>query len=137
MIEMVEYKAEHLAALRIGDGDFGARPNHLSGPAMTFMLGDQPIAIFGWYAVTAGTVQLWAVLGKDIHKRKKSFHKTVKNLIRASFDKCQIHRMQMSVKVGFKEGWDWAKALGFTSEGVMRRYGSEGHDYWLFARIKD
>ncbi len=132
MIEIVEYRPEHMARVKpeAVDGD-------LSGPAVTFMDGESPIAVFGWNFVTRGTVQVWAILGEGIHRRKKSFHKAVKELIAASFGKCVVNRMQMSVKVGFERGRAWALSLGFTQESVMRRYGSDGSDYWLFVRFKD
>lgn len=136
MIKIVDYEPWHLERIQLKACHDGERPEQIRSNAVTFLLGDEPIAIFGWFFISASTVHVWALLSDSVAKRKKSFHKAVRELIAYSFEKHGLQRMQMSVRTTNRQGWDWARALGFQCEGVMRRYGPSGADCWLFARVK-
>jgi len=135
MIEVISYKPEHLAEILLRSCHKGERPNAISGPALTFTLNGQPIAIFGWYFICEGVAQVWGLLSDAIKIRKKEFHKIVMKIIESAFDHYLLRRMQMSVRSGFHEGLRWAGSLGFKYEGTMKKYGPSGDDYWLLARV--
>lgn len=136
MIDVVDFRPEHLQNIKLKACHEGERPDSIRGNAVTFLIGDEPIAIFGWYFISLGTLQVWSLLSDSVRKRPLSFHKSVKLLIAYAFEKHALNRMQMSVRTTNKEGWYWAKSLDFLCEGVMKRYGSGGSDCWLFARVK-
>mgnify|MGYP003671506105 CR=1 FL=1 len=46
-----------------------------------------------------------------------------------------LRRLQIVVDVNREKAVQWADFLGFKREGVMKRYGPEGHDYYMYARI--
>jgi hypothetical protein len=135
MIRVVDYEPTHLANLSLRACHSGERPASISGSAVTFLMFDEPIAIFGWYFISPGVMQVWALLSDKVTQFKKSFHKQVGLIIEYAFEKWSLRRMQMSVRCDYQAGWKWAKALGFNCEGVMKRYGPAGQDCWLFARI--
>ena len=100
--------------------------------ATTFFFNDQPdepVAIFGANQILCGVFQVWAFTTESVKRHPIAFHREVVKLIEWWFDNAQLRRMQMSVRVGYAEGWDWAKLLGFQSEGTMRKYGKDGSDY--------
>lgn len=134
MIKVVNYSSSHLERIKLKACHDGERPASINGTAVTFLLGDEPLAIIGWYFVTESVVQIWALLSDGISAVKKSFHKEVLALLRWAFLSHPVRRIQMSVRVGYSVGWRWAQSLGFTCEGVMKKYGPIGEDYWLFAR---
>jgi hypothetical protein len=103
--------------------------------ATTFFLGDEPIAMFGAKQICRGSFQVWAFTTDLVRKYPLAFHKKVLELIQWWFDNAQLRRMQMSVRVGYTEGWNWSHALGFKCEGTMKKYGTDGTDHWLFARV--
>jgi hypothetical protein len=104
--------------------------------ATTFFLGGEPIAIFGARQLHRHVFQVWAFTTEAVKKHPRSFHKMVLDLIAFWFGYAQLHRMQMSVRCGYMEGWKWAKALGFKCEGTMKNYSPGGYDCWLFARTR-
>jgi hypothetical protein len=103
--------------------------------ATTFFIRDEPIAIFGAKQICRSNFQVWAFTTEDVKKHPIAFHREVLALIDFWFYRAQLNRMQMSVRVGYHEGWNWAQALGFKCEGIMKKYGTDGADHWLFARI--
>lgn len=136
MLKIVDYQPEHLERIELRLSHEGERPKAIPGPAITFLDGDLPIAIFGWAFLSPKVVQLWGLLSEEVRSRKILFHKTVREFLIYAFEKYGLQRMQFSVRVGFKVGWDWARSLGFQCEGIMRAYGPEATDYWLFARVR-
>jgi hypothetical protein len=136
MIEIVDYKPEHLAGIVLRECHDGERPVEIRGHAITVMSDGTPLAIIGWHFITPFVIQSWGLLSRDVSAKRFSFHKTMKLFLDWAFEEHKLQRAQISVRVGYKAGWDWAKSLGFGCEAVMKKYGPDGSDYWLFARVK-
>lgn len=132
-LTIVEYEPHHLATINLRSTQEPERPESISGNAFTFLLDGHPIAIIGWRLVSAGILQVWALLADRIDCPVR-LHRAVGHLIDHGFDVLSLRRMQMSVRCGFSAGWNWASMLGFNCEGVMSKYGPDGSAYWLFAR---
>jgi hypothetical protein len=45
-------------------------------------------------------------------------------------------RIEATIACGFDGGIRWALCLGFEPEGLMRAFGEDGADYWLYARAR-
>lgn len=133
-LRIVAFKHHHLEELQLGP-DQGDKPHEILTDAVTFIFQEKPIAIIGWGLLLPGVLQVWSLLSPGIKETPLSFHRSVLLLISHAFEKYELRRMQMSVRCGFTEAWNWAKALGFECEGVMRNYGIDGSPCWLFSRI--
>lgn len=57
----------------------------------------------------------------------------IKRVIEAS----GLARIDMIVRTGFAAAERYAAHLGFAREGVLHRYGSDGSDFALYARVKE
>lgn len=136
MIDIVDYQPSHLENIVLKKCHDGERPKEIRGNAITFLIAGEPLAIFGWYLISPGVAQVWGLLSEKTQNHKKSFHKAVKLFLPYSIQKLEIRRMQISVRCHFHQGWRWAKKLGFNCEGVMKQYGPDGIDCWLFSRIQ-
>jgi len=101
----------------------------------TLVCDDLPIAIIGGSLMWPGVMHVWTVLGEEIKKCPSAFHKKVKEMIELYADGLKLWRMQMDVNGKYDSGLDWAEALGFKFECVMKKYGPDGSDHWLFARL--
>jgi hypothetical protein len=56
--------------------------------------------------------------------------------IRKAMDDAEgVRRFQMSVRADFGPGIRWAKLLGFEPEGVLSKYGPDGADHILYAKV--
>jgi hypothetical protein len=135
MIDVVEYGPHHLKAIRLAECHCTEQPTAVGSNAVTLMTGTTVIAILTGGIVASGVMQVCALVSKEAKSYPFAFHRTVKQIINFYFKQLKLRRMQMSVRTDHLEGWKWAKALGFSCEGVMARYGRDGSDYWLFARV--
>ena len=88
----------------------------------------------------AGVINLWTGVGEAwaiLTPRAKGM--AVLRAFRETFRLIQIahdyHRIQASVQADFDDGVRFAKFMGFESEGVMRSYDAEKHDFLRMAKI--
>ncbi len=135
MISVVPYEPKHLALLQVREEQKADVPKEIGGDAVTILNDEIPVAILGGYQIVPGVLQAWSLISDYVKKIPIAFHREVKNFIGFIMKKYAIRRIQMSVVVGFQIGWRWASALGFKPEGIMKQYGIDGRDYWLFAKV--
>jgi hypothetical protein len=109
----------------------------INGFAFTCHLNGQPVACFGCTKLWDGVGEMWSVIG-DI-ARTKPVAMTKVGI--AFVDICQIslglHRLQITVKTSNNSAVKWARAIGFISECVMKRYSADKLDYNLMVRLVD
>lgn len=133
-LRITAFKPHHLDELELAP-EQGQKPEKVNTDAITFLFKDRPIAIVGWGLLVPGVLQVWSLLSPGIKETPLAFHRSMLLLISHAFEQQKLRRMQMSVRVGFPEAWNWAKALGFICEGTMRNYAPDNHACWLFSRI--
>lgn len=76
--------------------------------------------------------EAWTLLSRHAAANMLTVTKVVKRILAdAPFD-----RVQMTTDVGFEEAERWARMLGFEYEGTMRKYGHDGRDMKLWARVR-
>jgi hypothetical protein len=137
MIKVTAYQPEHLEAIRLRDCYRGEeKPKALNGPVFSILTDDgEVMAILGGTFISRQVWSAWGLLSDAVKKRPIAFHKAVKLIIDFWFEKYQLARMQISVSVGYRAGYDWARSLGFNCEGIMKKFGTAGEDCWLFGRV--
>ena len=141
MIEVVKFQAEHYAQIHEQSGTVHLRPNiteaHLGALAAlphsyTVLAASRPIACGGVIEMWPGRAEAWAVLDATCRRDFMAVH----NAARRFLDLLNIRRVEAVVEVGFAAGHRWLRALGFHMEAPrMLRYGWDGRDYSLYARI--
>ena len=104
----------------------------VTGRTYTAFNDEQIIAFSGVLERWEGYGTAWTyILTKDrydllfITRAVKSFIETC----------CDYRRLELTVAKDFDAGHRWATLLGFSPEGVMRRYDPSGRDHVLYARI--
>jgi hypothetical protein len=45
-------------------------------------------------------------------------------------------RIEATVLADFEDGCRWVEFCGFEREGLMRAFGEDGADYWLYSRVR-
>lgn len=133
-IKVMPFEPIHLEQMTLKECHDGEARTNTQQTAFTFVLDEKPIAVIGWNHLSPRVLQAWGYLSEDVKKKPISFHKAVKNLILFGFFKTKVQRIQISVRCDYTEGYNWARALGFECEAVMRHYGPNRSDYFLFAR---
>lgn len=142
MIEIVKFQPEHYLNINEQSATAHLRPNitpaHLAALAAmphsyTALTAGQPIACGGVVELWPGRAEAWAVLGDTCRKDFVALHNAARRLL----DFVEVRRIEAVVAVGFVAGHRWLQALGFRMEAPrMLRYGWDGLDYSLYARVR-
>ena len=115
-----------------------------SGGDLDHMVADSFSGLFdGKVCVSAGFIKewpwrgvAWALIDRNVTKQMMiPVHRAVMQAIE-SYQPTMFHRLEMAVRHDVREAHRWAKMLGFTPEGIMRKYDELGRDYTLYARVR-
>jgi hypothetical protein len=96
---------------------------------------DKPIYAVGIVTLWDGVAEGWVLANKNIFEIKFIAAKNILEVSEALCKKYKIKRLQTSVKADFKLGVRFATWLGLEIEGLKRKYGPDGSDYYQLARI--
>jgi len=103
------------------------------GLAYTLVVDDEIVCCAGIVSPHAGIAEAWLVAGKNFDKHGTVISRTIKNFLK--WTQPFYHRYQMSVLEGFEDAERFAEFLGFEKEGLMRKFDSEGNNYFMYARV--
>ncbi len=95
----------------------------------------KPIAIIGMDLKWPGVGEVWAVTSDDVVNFPKFFHQHSDRMMNAYAKELKLWRLQATVRDGFEYGMNWMKGLKFEREALLKKFGPEGSDYVLFARM--
>lgn len=146
MITFIPYRPEHLmqidyqpAQRRWKDLFFTpAYARVLDVPDMAWTGLDEQgrvIGCAGFSPQWEGRVIGWAVFGKIPKAAWVPIFKKVRKEMRALRKQGHDHRVEITVPYGFGAGCRLAHLLGFQVEGLMRRYGPDGSDHYLYSQV--
>ena len=95
------------------------------------------VASAGLVPLWKGVAEAWMISSGDVGRHRIK----VARQIRTMFDEVMwhrgIYRAQANIHHKFEKALRLAEWLGFENEGLMRRFGVEGDDYFRYARVKD
>lgn len=136
MIECVGYLPEHLANISPRDCHIGEIPKAIPPGAITILHNKKPVAIFGLVLWAEGIWHWWGLLSDGVKECPIAFHKECLRILKENMLRHNARRMQMDVRADYKMGRHWATALGFQCEGLMKKFGPNGEDHYLYARTE-
>lgn len=134
---------EHLERIQISNPEVLVHTNYTSivatqiinCPAVTAFYDVTPVAIFGFVTLWNGVTESWLVADDNVRKRPLVLTKYAIHAHDIAKISMGLHRQQITVKITDMRAYKWALALGFEVEATMRKYGPDGTDYYLMARI--
>ena len=104
---------------------------------VSVILGEDVIAIVGINHVRPGVGEVWLICSNYVNEVPFPFFRFIDRLINIMvMELMNIHRVQMAVDCRIERNIKWAKSLGFTEEGIMKKYDNEGNDHYLFAKVR-
>lgn len=107
-----------------------------AGECFTFVYSGIILGVVGWIEFWPGVCEVFVVPSKYIGNYRIIFAKRIKeNLIHLE-KVLKYHRIQVTA-VDDELHNRWLKWLGFTQEGVLRKYGVKGEDFIMWSRCKD
>ena len=74
-------------------------------------------------------------MGANYKKHRIWVHKNVMSFMDKIIEGMELHRVQANVVCEFIPGVQWLERMGFKLEGKMHKYGPDGADHYLYARI--
>ena len=110
------------------------KDNH-KGCSFTGFTTDKIIGCAGILPVWSGVGHAWVVLGSDYKKHRIWLHKQVKDMFFKIAVGMKFRRVQANVQCDFYDAVRWIEALGFEGESIMKEYGPDGKDHYMYARV--
>ncbi len=148
-LEVVPFEPGHLLRLRprayerrflglIGDRDAYATALAVPGLSFTGLVDGAVLGCGGTYPLQRGVGEVWLALSEhfEIGVPDRGWvwiDRAARALLAAALED-GFHRLQTAIEVDFRPGHNWVRRLGFSEEGIMRKYGPDGKDYMRFAR---
>jgi len=145
-VEIIPFKSEHaqsILGLGMNEPAFELRPEHHKyvvsmeevGMSFTGTVNSIPIAAGGVNHLWDNVAEGWVIASKEIWKYPITCARAIK--IRTDYlaTNNKIKRIQTSVKSDCDKAIRFAEWLGFKREGLMKQYGPDGSDYYLYAKV--
>jgi hypothetical protein len=108
----------------------------IKGMAWTAMDGEKVLGCAGFAPQWEGRVIGWAVFGREIPRRAwPRILRKIRREMHNSLADHGRHRLEITVPRGFDAGCRLAHLLGFEVEGLMKEYGPDGGDHFLYAQV--
>lgn len=107
-------------------------------PKTTICHGDKILSIIGATFLFKNVVEFWTVTS-DIDTLRpylKEYIRALRIAIPVYMEKMNLKRAHITVPDTFPTAKKWGHALGFTLEGVLKNYGWDNQDYYMFARYR-
>lgn len=140
MIEFVPYEPWHLMVIDLQPTQTayyqrfvqpGYAESLAKGVAWTGFINDRAVGCAGFAPQWEGRAVAWALFGRGI---PKTVWPAIVRKVRAETQGIK-GRIEATVPFGFGAGCRLAKLLGFEIEGLMKAFGPDGSDHFLYARV--
>ncbi len=141
MIKMIPTLPEHFESLVLKDVyehkdaiEFSKSEVFNSDVSYSILADDKVIAIVYGTIGYPGVMSCSGLFTDMVAKYKVAFHRCVKIIVDVVFKAFNLHRMQAVVRADYLQGQRWIEALGFAKEGLMKMYGANADDYYMYGR---
>ncbi len=105
------------------------------GVSNTLIHDGKVLAIVGAYTLWPGVLEVWVVPSRYVTQYSLTYLKSIKKYVKTLQDGFQPHRMQTQ-SLNNELHDRWMGFLGFTKEGIMRKFGTDKQDYALWSIVK-
>lgn len=143
-IIILPYKAEHILREKelviSGFSDeqltSWAQKHEANGVAWSGFADGHIIAAGGVHFYWPGVGEAWTFMTSYLHKYRFSIHKHTCRMLNKIISENNLHRVQAVVDAGNVKAIGWIESLGFDCEGMMKKYGTDGNDCYMYGRVK-
>lgn len=109
----------------------------VTGPAFTIWDGGAPVAAGGVVVLWKGVGEAWLHLSQWFPEHPLSAFRIVRQLLNAIIHDAQLRRVQAPIRLDMPANIRLVEHLGFEPEGILKRWGPEGADYVMYARMEN
>ena len=103
--------------------------------AFTGIVNNKPIFAAGMKIIWGQVAEGWVIATNEIWNHPLGVAKAIKKDFAKVAKEHNIKRVQSGIRKDFKEGIRFAEWLGLEREGLMKNWGFDGSDQYLYARI--
>lgn len=145
MMQSEPLTQQHLLSIELQDEQVNMLPSIQSGLFFDSVVAASPLPSFaalhdgmvmGCYGATLlwdGRAMAWVLLSKHVGKHMRQAVRMANQYL----ESLPVVRLEAYIRADFKAGHQWARLLAFVPEGRMQRFFSDGHDAYMYARVKD
>ena len=105
------------------------------GLSYTLLFNNNPVIAGGIIPIWSGVCEGWVMSSSRVFDHKIKAASAIKKRLDYLCINNNIRRLQTCVKEEFTTGVRFAEWLGLEKEGLMRKYGLDGTNYWRMAKI--
>tara|TARA_E500000305_G_scaffold1214_1_gene1183 strand:+ start:6940 stop:7368 length:429 start_codon:yes stop_codon:yes gene_type:complete len=141
-MKLIDFIPDHAVELQthLTDGDVrkdSAYIEEIANHKSNWSLTDNGHLIFssGVYPLWDGVGEAWFLPALTLTKNKLSAIKIIRKKLEELSNEFGFRRIQATCDAEIERDIRFAKFFGFQSEGRLRRYGLEGQDYIMMARL--
>ena len=143
---IIDYEPDHARDILAGEMNKGA-PKHigqfrdfaenLNRPGTSFTAIDNGylIACAGIIPLWSGVGEAWFLASERVHEYTRPIIKAVKKDFNRIIEEQKFVRVQAAVRVDWKQAQRFSRFLGFEEEGLMKKFGPDGSDYYRVSRV--
>jgi len=106
-----------------------------AGTAFTVLGNGKIHAMFGMWQLWPGVAEAWLIPSKHIDKKTIALHRGALRFFEYISNETGIKRLQFTVHSQNVRADRWAQRCHFEKEGVLKNYGPDGSDYFMYARL--
>jgi len=103
--------------------------------AFTGIVNDNPIFAAGMKMIWGQVAEGWVIATSEMWKHLLGVAKAIKKDFARVAKENNITRVQSAIRKDFSEGQRFAEWLGLEKEGLMRKWGFDGSDQYMYARL--
>lgn len=146
ILNIVKYKGEHGEfimkqqmnhVLMDKDMEFEGDAKNLvqDNLAFTGMIDGKPIFAAGMKMIWNGVAEGWVLATKDTLDHPLLVARAIKKGFAKTAKENNINRVQTAIRADYTIGLKFAKWLGLEEEGLMKKFGFDGSDQYMYARL--
>jgi len=114
---------------------FALEALHQQKCAWTLFYEKEPALVMGLEYKFPAVYEAWLIPGEKCYEHGALLSRGARRFFDRIQTRLNLRRIQIVVNVHHETAIRWAEFLKFTREGRMTKYGPEGDDYYMYARI--
>ena len=104
------------------------------GVAYTAVGDDMFYAFFGVFPLWDGVAEAWLMPSRHINRKTIAMHRASLRFFEYYAQKNSLKRLQFTVHSLNVRAVTWAERCYFNREGILKQYGPDGLDHYMYAR---
>lgn len=139
MPEIIKFHPSHIFAIEtmfsFDDVSRRSMSKHDVASGYTLCEDDTIIACGGVHKMWKGSGEAWLLMSVHAYKMPVTVARYTHRLFETIMADNDLWRIQASVHRTDEQSIKFAEWMGFENEGLMKKFGPDGSDYYRFARV--